>query len=217
SMSIRAGDLEHHLHETSEDLQQVESRHVEATQGLGTHERQLTEVTTQLDKLRAEIEQRRTAHLDTLRQSALLGQRISGLESKVAATEGAATQHESRLTTLQSSRQTLNAEIQPLRRRSDELTAKVSQQQAESKLVESTLAESRRQHTDALAALSQLQHQAIAASERISLLEELEKRLEGVSSGVKSVIARSKQGDAGVYANVRGMLADLLHVSVDHA
>src|SRR4029079_477826 len=62
SMTIRAGDLEHHLHETSEDLQQVESRHVEATQGLGTHERQLTEVTTQLDKLRAEIEQRRTAH-----------------------------------------------------------------------------------------------------------------------------------------------------------
>jgi chromosome segregation protein len=216
-MTVRAGDLQYHLQQAIGDLAQIEARHREAAQLLGGRERELTEVTTQIDKIRAEIEQRRTAHLDALRQGAQLGQRISALESKVAATEAAAAQHENRLELMRGSRQTLIAEIQPLRAAVDELSAQAARCQGSAKAIETELDQRRRELAEANQALTDVQRQADAVTQRIHLLEELEKRLEGVSAGAKELIARSKQPTPGVYAGIRGLVADLLQVSVENA
>ena len=49
------------------------------------------------------------------------------------------------------------------------------------------------------------------------MLGELEKRLEGVSAGVKEVLLLAKEQPDGPFQQVRGMLADLLQVSVESA
>jgi len=48
-------------------------------------------------------------------------------------------------------------------------------------------------------------------------LEELEKRLEGVSAGVKQLLVEARATSTGPLAEIRGLVADLLRVSVDDA
>jgi chromosome segregation protein len=54
-------------------------------------------------------------------------------------------------------------------------------------------------------------------AERAAVLEELEKRFEGVSPGVKDVLTLAKKAEGGPFRQVRGLVADLLRVSVEAA
>src|SRR5262249_15718215 len=55
------------------------------------------------------------------------------------------------------------------------------------------------------------------ASERAAVLEELERRREGIGTGTKNILARAAQAKSGPLANVRGLVADLLRVRLETA
>jgi len=55
------------------------------------------------------------------------------------------------------------------------------------------------------------------ATERATVLEELVRRHEGLSAGVKEVLQRAANHDDPVFRNVCGLVADLFHVSVETA
>ena len=79
------------------------------------------------------------------------------------------------------------------------------------------LAEHSRQRELRQAELAELQRRETAVTERISVLEELEKRYEGLSPGVKDVLALARGASSGPFGQVRGLVADLLRVSVEAA
>ena len=62
-----------------------------------------------------------------------------------------------------------------------------------------------------------MQARHTAVTERAAVLQELEDRLEGLSRGVKDVLARAQRSPASPYATVRGVVADLLQASVTYA
>ena len=64
--------------------------------------------------------------------------------------------------------------------------------------------------------LAQLRERLTGVAERASVLEELEKRQEGISAGVKAVLAQARQGES-ILREIRGLVADLLRVSVEAA
>ncbi len=66
----------------------AEREHREVARRVAEQERALTRLTAELDELRTENEQRRTAHLEQLRVAAALGNQISALESQVLAAAG---------------------------------------------------------------------------------------------------------------------------------
>ena len=55
------------------------------------------------------------------------------------------------------------------------------------------------------------------AHERATVLEELERRLEGLSLGVREVLVGARENTSGPYRHIRGVVADLLHVHMETA
>ena len=73
AMSARAGGLEQQIRQTQESLSAAEEQQRTIARRLGEGERQLTDVISQLDRLRSESHDRRAAYLEQMRTSALLG------------------------------------------------------------------------------------------------------------------------------------------------
>ncbi|MGI9428374.1 MAG: AAA family ATPase, partial [Bythopirellula sp.] len=64
---------------------------------------------------------------------------------------------------------------------------------------------------------AELQDRLTAGQARATVLEELERRLDGLSSGAKEVLRLAREQPNGPFGKVRGLVADLLHVDADTA
>jgi len=217
ALSARADDLQQQLHETRSAAAAAEQEQRKIAQRLAEGERGLTEVITRLDQFRGENEQRRAAQLDQMRSAAALGNEISGLESQAAATQSAREQTHGRIRDLERQLAALAGELEALRRQRDELSGALGQEAEALAAAGRQLAESQEQlaaqHRE-LAALGQ-RHSGVA--ERVALLEELERRQEGLTAGVKEVLARAAAPESGPLGTVCGLVADLLSASVEVA
>ena len=65
--------------------------------------------------------------------------------------------------------------------------------------------------------MAQLRQRRSGTAERIEVLEELQSRQEGVGAGVKEVLTQARAARDGPLRDVCGMLADLIHVTVEIA
>ena len=64
---------------------------------------------------------------------------------------------------------------------------------------------------------AELQDRLTGARARATVLEELERRLDGLSGGAKEVLRLAHEEPDGPFGKVRGLVADLLHVDADTA
>ena len=79
------------------------------------------------------------------------------------------------------------------------------------------LAESRRQLAQRQKELAGWRERISGATERAAVLEELEKRNEGVGAGAQEVLKQARENPDGPFKQVRGLLADLVQVNVETA
>ena len=217
SLSARADDLQQQWRETSEAVETAEELHRKIAQRLVEGERALTELMSRLDQMRGEHEQHRAAQLEQMRVIGVLGNEISGLESQVATTSAARDRSRSRIAELDRQIAAVAAELDGFRRQRDELARDVQSHDELRQAAEQQLAQEQRElaiRNDELAALRQRRS---GVAERAAVLEELHRRQEGVTAGVKEVLARAAGPDAGPLAAVHGLVADLLSVSVEMA
>jgi chromosome segregation protein len=92
--------------------------------------------------------------------------------------------------------------------------------QEQSRLVQSAeedLARSQRRLDKFRDRLVDLRDQRVRLEERATLLEDLERRQEGVQAGVQEVLGLANSENPGPYADVCGMVADLIDVHVEAA
>jgi chromosome segregation protein len=217
SMSTRAVDLHQQIGGIEASLSQAEGDHREVARRLAEEERHLTRLTAQVDEIRAENERRRASHLEQMRSASVLASQTSALESRVVAAEAVRTRSGRRLAELAATRESLAAELVELRQSAAALEAACEVKQMALESVQASLAEHRAQAVEAQQDLGHLRERSSGASERAAVLEELEKRLEGVSAGVKQVLVESRGAVTGPLTEIRGLVADLLRVSVDDA
>jgi chromosome segregation protein len=217
SMGVRAGDVQHQLREISENLESAAGEHRAVALRLAQEERALTRLTAQVDEQRAENEQRRRAHLEQLRTASAMGNQTSALESKIAATRSMRERGGTRLTELAVARDTLAGEVEQSRAKSADLNEACAGRHGELHDVQAQLAENRRQAAKAHEQLGHLRERYSGASERAAVLEELEARLEGISAGVKQVLIQAQGASTGPLSQIRGLVADLLHVNFESA
>ena len=217
TMSVRAVDLQQQLATIDNSLETAEKEHREVALRLAEEERGLTKLTAQLDELRAENEQRRSAHLEQMRAASALASQTSGLESGVASAAAARDRLSKRQSELATTLDALSGELQTIRQRCAALGDTCqNKQQAQDEAV-ARLSTHRGEANEAHTALSHLRERASGAGERAAVLEELEKRLEGVSAGVKQLLVDAQTAGDGPLAEVRGLVADLLHVNFESA
>jgi chromosome segregation protein len=217
TMSVRAGDLAQQLHETGDAVQAATDRHRQIARTLGQSERGMTELLARLDQLRGENQQRRAGHLEQMRAVASLASEISRLESESASALAARDRNRGQLDELDGQHAAVESELLQLERQREELSAEVDRRREEHASATARLGQLRRQHAERQAELAQHQQRRSGLVERISVLEELEKRHEGLSPGVKEVLNQSRGKDPSPFRSVCGLVADLFRVGVESA
>jgi chromosome segregation protein len=167
----------------------------------------------QLNQLSKESEQNKAAVLDLMRKLATVNSRIGAIEIERKNITAQQTRIGDRRKIVETELETLAAKKAELQTKLDEALANIADQQAK---LEAKKAESAAQGKR----LAELSSQLGAAKEhrsglmsRQKLLKDLEARREGVSEGVKSVLREREEK----YPFIRGLVADLLQVDVEHA
>lgn len=217
AMSARAGDLRQQLAETGRQVEEAEEQHRTVARQFAESERKLTELDARLDEVRGRSQQCRALLMEKIRAAAALGNEISGLESRVAATAESRQRCEGRLAELADQRVKLDAELQTLIARQTELETAAAEWHRQAAAAEARVARLRADYETSREHLVRLQQRRSAISERASVLEELVRRHEGLSPGVKEVLERARGAQAGPFSRVRGLVADLFEVSVEAA
>lgn len=217
AMGTRAGDLQQQLQETTADLAAAEEDRGNIAKRLGEAERSLTEIMASLDHMRGENEQRRAAYMQQMRLSAALGNETSALENQVAAASAARQRSLDRIAEFDQTLDGLRSELEQLHHTRVEWTERVEQQAEWLAAEKEKLAETRRSLAVGQEELSELRRRHSGAAERAAVLDELVRRHEGLSAGVKEVLALAANPSDAVFQNVHGLVADLFHVSIEAA
>ncbi len=217
AMTSKAGDAEQLVGETTAELQAAEARYDAFHAQTQSEQAQLQLTQTTLSECRQKIEAWREDHGVVFRKSAQLEQQIQALES----------QSNTALAASQRCRQELDAAAAARAHQAAELAAVESQlqraeqetEQAQQRLsqLQKSLRANRRQLTQSHTALADLRGRLTGARERATVLEELERRLDGLSAGTKEVLRLAREDPHGPFGCVRGVVADLLRVDADTA
>jgi chromosome segregation protein len=217
AMNARAGDLQQQLRDTTGALEAAEENHRQVARRLVEAERGLTEVMASLNQLRDETEQRRAAYLQQMRQAAALANEVGVLESRTAAAAAARRRAADRMAELDRTLDALQRELEELRRRRTELTQRVQEQAHWLEAAKEQLARRQREHAARQNELAELRQRRSGAAERAEVLDDLVRRHDGLSDGVKEVLRRAADPAESVFRNVCGLVADVLQVSVEVA
>jgi len=217
SLGARADDLRQQWRNTFEAVETAEELHRRIAQRLVEGERAMTELMSRLDQVCSKHEQYRLAQLEHMRANALLGNEISGLENQVASSSASRDRSRSRITDLDCQIAAIAAELDGLRQDRDQLAQDVRSHDESRKAAEVRLARDQHELTIRNDELAALRQRRSGVAERAAVLEELHRRQEGVTAGVKEVLARAVGPDAGPFRTVHGLVADLLRVSVEMA
>jgi chromosome segregation protein len=215
-MSARSGDLEKQIASSEEEKIAAEEQNRQIARRVAEAERALTEVMTALDALRGENEERRAAYMRQMRSSAALGNESSSLETQVAAAAAVAQRCRARIAEIERTSDQLDAELASLQKKrlSGEQAAEAQRQNLQAageELEQLQRALSARQND-----LAALRRRQSGATERAAVLEDLVQRQEGISAGVKEILARSANVESPL-PGVHGLVAELINVGVELA
>ncbi len=205
---------EAHLnHIASQEQQKLEEMRIRQQ----TDMQQLTELQEELQRSRRTTEETKQRILDLLQDNSALTSRIDALQTEKE-TLGR------RVTELQTTRQQQVHERESLCENLERLNA-VCEQAAVS-LQDSQDAADRilasrnsiaAQQSSSRESLSELREQRSAAMARRSVLEDLEDRQEGFGIGVREILSRAEESSQSPWNLIRGSVADLLDVDMEHA
>ena len=217
ALSTRTGGLEQQLRETREFLQQAEGTDREVRRRVAQHQEQVRLLDEQLVHLRAEIEQRRGHHLDRLQAQGQLNQTLTSAEAMTAEASATIDRCHATLSQLDVERDTGRQEQRDLEMLEQQIRLQVEDRLTAWQAQQEALRDSRRQMSKLLDQLSDDRGRRAADAERVSLLRELDARREGISIGVQEALDQAREHALSPYGSIRGMLADLLTVSVELA
>jgi len=215
--SVRDGALQQQSQEVVRAVQAAEERHRQIARSVAEGERELSTIMASVDRLRGEDEQRRAAYVEQMRAVAALGNDISALEGQAAAIAAARQRNLQRLAELDRQRDGLAGDLEQLRQQQDELAAEADRQQQRLADAQARLAEHQQQLVDRQHELAELRQRRTGIAERAAVLEELQRRHEGLGAGVREVLEQAQKDPEGPYNGVCGLVADLLNVSVEVA
>ena len=166
-----------------------------------------------INQINREIEQNKGAILDLMRRASQVANRLGAIEIE---RKNIASQQQR----LGQRRQVVLSELEVLEAARTELDAALAAALAEIAALQSQIEESTREAAALGKQISEISQQLGSAREHRSglvsrqrLLEDLEKKCEGFTEGVKAVLRQREQK----FPFIRGVVADLLRVDVEHA
>jgi len=216
-MGRRLRSLDENRFAAQEDLDQAQLQKASVTENQTAAKADLEDAVGVLERLRSQKETQSAASFDLMRRISAEENALSSLAVQEAA---AAQQMEQNRTHIQ----TIEDEIEESRTRQAEkerhlAELNVLKQRNEDDIREAQSARDAadRLWNEAKAHLMELHRRHSAMLGRISTLEELQERHEGLSPGVRYLLTEARRHADGPFRDISGLVADLIQVEVDAA
>jgi chromosome segregation protein len=217
AMTSRVGDAQQLVAETTAELMRAENQFHELSQQVEVAQLQLDQALKSLADCRTSNEAARSGHAAAFREATRLENQIHVLQSERSAAAARGDKLRQRLTQLEASGAHLEAQFSQVQSELALLEAAAQGSHRELTAVQDSLRRNRARLATAQGQLADLRGRLTGARERAVVLEELERRLDGLSSGAKDVLRQAREQPDGPFGNVRGVVADLLRVDADTA
>ena len=216
-LMARAGAVVRELAETAVRLKEFEQSFVHQEQAIQGRDRELTALRGQLDAARLRLrEKRQERDLLTLRsQSALT--RIATLELQQQTAFEALAKTRGRIDQLLAELSAAQAELE--QRRQQHAVADHSNQRAreELDLLRTERSSLLGEHSQTERRLAELREKRSAALARLHVLQDLERKQEGIGLGVREILRRAETLSEPPWSNILGTVGDLLDTALETA
>ncbi|MCO6454220.1 MAG: chromosome segregation protein SMC [Pirellulaceae bacterium] len=217
AMNSRAGNLQQQLADTTSELESAEAERRRVAELVSGDERALEALSQDLAAHRRDSQQRRGEYIDGLKNSAALASQVDHLQQQAAAATGAAEQARQRLAELDAELQRQVAQLHELRETEQALVAQMEENAEQLRMAEEILDDNRRLVERRKEELSLLHGRLTGVQERASLLDEWQRNREGLTAGVRQLLAQAAEAEHGPLTEIRGVVADLVNVDVELA
>ncbi len=185
-MTTRVVGIRSWLKDIEEQLAQAEAERSAHFQRLGTHEQIIAELSHRQEQQRSEIEQQRRQYVQRMREAAELGNRASSAITQQETSREAIKVRLERLDVVATALQNYHNELAELQAQESEQAAIVLAQREQLEAVQQELDKNRLVLSERLEDLAHLHGRFRGATERLTLLEDLEQRRDGWETGVKT-------------------------------
>ena len=212
AMSKKVERLQTELDSATTEIDKAKADHQQHVDAAETCEAARREIVQRLETAQAEVESRRSERVERMQIAAELSSRIATHRSVAETSAANRSKIQAKLDEVQAARQSMDAELSALHH-------ELSQSQEDHAKCSAQLADARKNLDTSLQAydasrqeLVELRQRHAVVVERMTLLEDIEKRMEGVGSGVKKMLELVADDSAGPLRAIHGMVADLITV-----
>ena len=216
-MNAQAGDLR-------EQIAQTRNQKAEASVHCETVARRMAEEEGQFDRLREELKlyQEEGKGLDSkvkelLELEAQLGREASGLKTQVDESQSAIDRNQSLFELLSKDVDQLVAQRNELAETGQRLEETLKKTDTRLKTARQSQKETRGLLSAARDEVVNRKERCTAVEQRVAVLEDFQRRHEGVGAGVREVLSAAANNPDGPWRSVIALVADLVRVSVESA
>ncbi len=217
AMTSRAGNAQQLVDETSAELKIAEEQFDRLNRHAKGEQSELDEALQALADCRGANDAARSSHATLFREAAQLENQLHVLESQRKAAAADCDRYRQKHDQLEETRSHLSEQFSQAQSDLTRLEAAAQQSHQELTAAQESLRQNRAKLAATQGQLADLRGRLTGARERALVLEELERRLDGLSAGTKEVLRQAKEQPDGPFGSVRGVVADLLRVDADTA
>jgi chromosome segregation protein len=216
-LTARVDQVAGELEQTVDSLQRFVENLARRQAELQGKDREIQEVAALVTEERLRLEGHRDRRLDAVRQASILQNRVTGLEAQVAGLAEARDKLLSRRAQFEHALTYCRAECGRRQAAAQGALEHLTSLRVESKTIQDRRGELAARLDALQHLLAELRENRSGALARRTLLEELERRQDGIGIGVREILERAKQSNLPPWRNILGSVADLLDVDLDNA
>ncbi|MGM0489456.1 MAG: chromosome segregation protein SMC [Planctomycetota bacterium] len=217
AMTGRADDVRARVERTRAEVSAAELERERVAGQLAEQEAAVARWLEQLEAWRGSIEDRRALHLANVRQIARLSNEITHQKARAKSAEQNVARSGEKLDKLVQEQEECNRRVDAAVRAKEQVSEEMERTAADLEAATRTLDENHRLLDRRRDELSLQRGRLNGIRERAALLEELERRHEGLTAGVQQVLAGARKQAEGPFQSVVGLVADVIEVPMQWA
>ena len=184
---------------------------------LKKHIEEIKTLAKRIAQERSEVDDKREQLLEQMRESSAAGTQVSGLNKQLQIAADSKTAVIARRSALEESIAACRTECESRRANLEDSGERVVHMGDHIQAIHTRRRELLEERHEHLQALSDLREQRSAWKARKSVLEDLERRQQGLGVGVREILHRAKTIPEPPWNQIQGSVADLLKVDLEHA
>ena len=215
-LTTRTAELAAALAQTDTSLEACERARIEQRDTVQQHTSALAALSQRLLRLQETIEQAKTDMIEVMRASSRIQNDLVGIRSRLEGLDRESGRLTERRHALQAQLHALGEQLAHLQTTERDVRAQQVALGADRDALQQQAQQRQAERQQAAERIAQLREARSALIARIEILEDLERRQEGVGPGVKEALQRIAAAGSN-WSGVYGMLADIITTDVEHA